>query len=106
MSPWNLCMPEINGDEKIITTSDIDVNAVKGYSSYFSEIFWQNYCYLLSNFWKVLLYCITAENFISSKFALTFSKFPMSAKKFSPNWIKNFFKWYMIEQICQLLEII
>ena len=56
------------------------VTAVKGYCSNFSVTFWQNYCYL-SNFWKLLLSCITAENFGSSKFAVTFSEFPMSAKK-------------------------
>ena len=60
--------------------SDPWVTAVKGYCSKISVTFWQNYCYL-SNIWKLLLYCITAENFGSSKFAVTFSKFSMSAKK-------------------------
>ena len=60
--------------------SDPWVTAVKGYCSNFSVTFWQNYCYL-SNFWKLLLSFVTAENFGSSKFCSNFFRISNVFKK-------------------------
>ena len=81
----------------VVFTSDPWVTAVKGYCSNFSLTFWQNYCYL-SNFWKLLLYCITAENFGSSNFAVTFLKLPTFL-----HGIQNFSRYFCF-MICFFLR--